>query len=556
MLTLTRGASFSKGTLVAGDGGPRIGVGLISPDSVAADSLNDWLYIADTSQHRVRRVHLGLLCTETSPNASTIAGGAGGMERFARGYSGDGGPAREAQLNVPAAVSLFPGGGQLLISDTFNHRLRVVDTDSGIITLFAGTGRPSADGDGGPATLASLHNPTYTAISAGRAVFLSDKGNHRLRRIDASGVITTLAGDGNAASTGDGGPASLAQLSDPIGIALDAGGSIFIAEASSHRVRRIDAQTGIISTVAGRGPAVEPEPWYAGDGGPASLAQLHKPWGLALDSLGGLLIADSLNHRLRYVDLGSGVITTVAGTGEARHCGDGQLAVDASLNEPSGITVDAASGDLLFTQTGNPPKHLQVGDWQFYHRVRTIRNWVVGASASPSRGASPSATGSQPSRPPSPSAPRTATRSGVTAMRSASGSRSRAPTASGTPTGRLPAGLAEGPPPPPSALSAVVLPIGIAVGVLAGVLLLGRAAPRARAALRSARAPLAQGAQAEGGLAAVMHAVAFVAAFSPLLAGAGGARGGARGAEWGARSAAGGARNAGGGAPAGGRGAV
>ena len=260
------------------------------------------------------------------------------------------------------------------------------------ISTFAGTGVPGADGDGGPATLALLLSPRGVAFGPGGVVYVADWGNHRLRVVDASGVITTLAGDGRAGSEGDGGPASLARLNEPTGLALDAGGSVFVSEVAGGRVRRIDASSGLITTVAGRGPALPFQPLFAGDGGPATLAQLQSPWGLAFSRAeGALLVADRLNNRIRRVDMLGGIITTVAGrAGFPFHCGDGSYAIDADVDSPSGLTLYEAagnqSGNLFLSSAGSS----MTGPFASRHRVRRIRGIL--ATSTPSFGSTPTST--------------------------------------------------------------------------------------------------------------------------------------------------------------------
>ncbi|HET6372930.1 MAG TPA: hypothetical protein VFG76_06470 [Candidatus Polarisedimenticolia bacterium] len=259
---------------------------------------------------------------------------------------GDGGPATLAGLeNVSGLAN--DANENLYVADGGGHRVRKVDAISGVITTVAGTGFPGFLGEGGPATSAQLSNPRGLALDAAGNLFIADAGNHMVRRVDAqTGTITRVAGNGTAASCGDTGPALNACVPTPTGLAFDAAGNLYISEAS-HRIRKVDS-LGIITTIAGLGFAT-----YAGDGGPATLAGLNQPSGLAIDTSGGLLIADTLNNRIRRVDLLSGLISTVAGTGTGTFGGDSGPATAANLRLPSGVAVDAASGDLLIADLLN-----------------------------------------------------------------------------------------------------------------------------------------------------------------------------------------------------------
>ncbi len=268
-------------------------------------------------------------------NISTFAGTAGA------GYSGDGGAAASAQLNEPYHLAL-DGAGNLYIADSNNHRIRKVDA-AGVITTVAGGG--SSLGDGGAATSARLNLPYGVALDGLGNLYIADTGNHRIRRVDAStGIISTVAGTGASGYSGDGGAAASAQLNLPYDVAVDGAGNIYIADRSNHRIRKVDAATGIISTVAGTGDGA-----YGGDGGPAAEAQIYDPWGVAVDGSGNLYIADASNHRIRKVDA-AGVITTVAGGGSS--LGDGGAAAEAQLNSPFDIAADGA-GNLYIADTVN-----------------------------------------------------------------------------------------------------------------------------------------------------------------------------------------------------------
>lgn len=209
----------------------------------------------------------------------------------------------------------------------------------GIVTTVAGNGVAGLAGDGGPATAASLRFPCGTAVDGSGNVFIADQSNNRIRRVSAGGIITTFVGAGGAPGFGDGGPAASAYLSLPSGVALDASGNLFIADTGDYRIRKVSA-TGTITTVAGSGNY-----GFSGDGGPATLASLASPRAVAVDGSGNLFIVDSDNGRIRKVSTG-GIITTVAGNGVAGYSGDGGPATAAALNGPSGVAVDA-SGNLF-----------------------------------------------------------------------------------------------------------------------------------------------------------------------------------------------------------------
>ncbi|MXZ34831.1 MAG: hypothetical protein F4Z21_06160 [Acidobacteria bacterium] len=208
---------------------------------------------------------------------------------------GEGGPAIAAILNLAGDVAV-DAAANLYIADTSNHRIRRVDP-SGIITTIAGTGEQGFSGDNGPDAAAQLHFPGSVAVDAIGNLYVPDGWNNRIRRVDPNGIITTFAGNGELGVGGDGGPAVQAQLSSPADVAVDGNGNLFIAEYWNHRIRRVDP-FGTISTIAGisrRG--------FSGDSGPAVSAQLNQPNGLAADAAGNLFVADSGNHRIRILTL-------------------------------------------------------------------------------------------------------------------------------------------------------------------------------------------------------------------------------------------------------------
>ena len=300
----------------SGDGGPAVAAELHYPLGLAVDSVGN-LYIADSDNFRIRRVDpLGII--------TTIAG------RGDLGFSWDGGL---AQLNHPHDVAVG-AAGNVYIADRGNNCIRRMDF-SRIITTIAGACSSGGGywGDNGPAVAARLSLPSAVAVNGPGTLYIADTENQRIRRVDASGKITTVAGSGEYGYSGDNGPATQAQLKRPEGVAMDSAGNLYIADRENNRIRRVDA-SGIITTVAGAG-----EPGFKGDGGPATEAQLDNPTDVASDSAGNLYVADRGNSRIRRVDP-SGKITTIAGTGVRRYSGDGGLAAAAGLSDPIGVAVD------------------------------------------------------------------------------------------------------------------------------------------------------------------------------------------------------------------------
>jgi uncharacterized protein (TIGR03437 family) len=321
----------------SGDGGPATSASLYDPDAVAMDVSGN-LFIAEYGNNRIRKASASGIITTVAGNGSY-------------GFSGDGGLATSAALGGPGGVAV-DGSGNLFIADEGNNRIRKASA-SGIITTVAGTG-PSCEefepplcggysGDGGPATSAGLDGPIGVAVDGSGNLFIADFGNSRIRKVSASGIITTVAGNGNPSFSGDGGPAASASLSFPEGVTVDAAGNLFIADGGNNRIRKVSAN-GMITTVAGNGTL-----GFSGDGGAATSAELDNPGDVTVDASGNVFIVD--NQRIRKVS-SSGVITTVAGNGIAGFSGDGGLATSATLEYPSKIAVDS-SGNLLIADNGN-----------------------------------------------------------------------------------------------------------------------------------------------------------------------------------------------------------
>ena len=319
----------------SGDNGPATNALLNRPVGVAVDSDGN-LYIADSGNYRIRKVSKGII--------TTVAGDG------TRGFGGDNGPATSAQFDNPRSLATDTSGN-LYIADAFNNRIRKVS--NGVITTIAGSGTCTGSqacgngGDNGPATSAQLDHPVSIAVDAAGNLYIADSFNNRIRKV-LNGVITTTAGTGTPGYSGDGGPATSAELSDPFGVAVDSNGNLYIADVINNRIRKVS--NNVITTVAGNG-AVS----FGGDNGPAAGAQLYNPLGITLDALGNLYIADGWNSRVREVS--NGVITTVAGSGSGGgtagpmrlgigvFVGDGGPATSALLNLPTSVAVDSA-GDI------------------------------------------------------------------------------------------------------------------------------------------------------------------------------------------------------------------
>ena len=312
----------------SGDGGPATAGEIHHNSCIWIDSSGN-LYIADQQNNRVRKVTpYGII--------TTVAGDG------AAGYSGDGGPATAAKLNYTQGVAA-DNTGNIYIADQHNNRVRKVSA-TGIITTFAGNGSGSFSGDGGPASAATVNQPAAVAVDNAGNVYICDQNNARIRKVDNAGIITTIAGGGS--SLGDGGPATVARLNWPCNLAIDNLGNVFIADFQANRIRKV-SPTGIISTIAGTGTA-----GYTGDGGPATAAEICNHWGgVYPDSHGNIIIADCYNNCVRKID-NTGIITTIIGNGTAGYTGDGGLASAALVYEPVSAFVTSA-GDLYVSDCLN-----------------------------------------------------------------------------------------------------------------------------------------------------------------------------------------------------------
>lgn len=276
----------------------------------------------------------------TSSAANTIATLSG---TGSAGSTGDGGQATSAELNSPYGVTA--AHGVTYIADRLNHRIRRVDA-AGVITTIAGTGTAGFSGDDGDAAGAQLNQPRGLAMDDEGNLYVADTFNNRVRRIDPLGVITTVAGDGTAGYAGDGDAATSAELASPASVAVDGNGNLYIADQGNQRIRMVAASDGVITTVAGTGVA-----GYSGDTGPAPAARLNGPSGVALDAQGRVYVADSGNHRVRVIGT-DGVISTFAGTGSIGSSGDLGAATAAQLSFPAAVAVDAV-GQVVIADRGN-----------------------------------------------------------------------------------------------------------------------------------------------------------------------------------------------------------
>ena len=375
-VTMVAGTGFIG---FSGDGGPATEA-LVKARGICVDKAGN-LYFTDDSNQRVRKIDVqtGII--------QTIAG------TGEAGFSGDGGPATLSRLYRPRGICMDDQGA-ILIADSFNDRVRKIDP-SGEITTIAGTGEAGFSGDGGPATLAQLCVPVGLCMDADGILYIADRANQRVRMVDLSGLITTVAGG----FIGDGEPATRASFNKVAAAILDIEGNLYVADKNNQLIRKVDAQTGLISTIAGGGtdpadgiPAAQSAldrplalafdgannlfiaagnrirklspsgtivtvagtdaAGFAGDGGPATEALLSAPEGIFIDRTGHLYIADTQNHRVRKADAQTGIISTVAGTGEPAFSGDGWFATEAALHTPHHVFVDA-SGKLYISDGGN-----------------------------------------------------------------------------------------------------------------------------------------------------------------------------------------------------------
>ena len=319
---------------------PALSSSIGEPSNIGRDGAGNF-YIADSLSNRIFKVDSG-------GNLTIVAGNGG------NGFSGDGGPATSAELSGPFGM-FVDSAGNIFIADDYNFRIREVAAATGMISTIAGSGGQGYCCDGNPATNAELDQPIDVFVDSHGNIFIADTFNNRIREVvAASGVIQTVAGNGTPGYSGDGGPATSAELFSPAGVFVDSAGNIFIADSNNDRVREVVAATGVIKTVAGTGTA-----GYSGDGGPATSAELNLgtngqfPMGrILVDSAGNIIIVDSYNHRVRKIVAATGVINTIAGTGTPGYSGDGGPAISAELNQPFDVSVDSV-GNIFISDTGN-----------------------------------------------------------------------------------------------------------------------------------------------------------------------------------------------------------
>lgn len=312
----------------AGDTGAATTALLDVPSSAVVDGEGN-IYLADTANQEIRKI--------SSSGVITRVAGAG-----TAGYTGDNGAATSAQLSSPTGIAV-DGAGNLYIADSGNNCIRFVNAATGAISTYAGSATAGYAGDGGMATAASLSDPTAVAITPAGLLLVADTGNNVIRAIGLrSNVISTFAGTGTAGFAGDGGPAQTAQLSAPAGIAADNDNNVYVSDTANQRIRSIAG--GIVSTLAGDGTQGS-----NGDGA-ASSTEFSNPAGLAADPAGDVYVADEGNNRIR--EILDGNVTTLAGTGAAQLSGNSGSSNAATVNAPAGVAVDG-SGNLIIADTGN-----------------------------------------------------------------------------------------------------------------------------------------------------------------------------------------------------------
>ena len=315
----------------SGIGGPATAAELYGPDHIITDSSGNF-YFSDGQNNR--------LCKVNASGTITVIAGTG-----VAGFSGDGGPATAAEISEPSGLA-FDRMGNLFFGDYLNHRIRKINT-SGTITTVAGTGTSGFSGDGGPATAAKLNHPYGMIFDPAGNLFFADEYNHCVRKISTSGVISTFAGTGGSGGySGDGGAATAAGMFYPNYLVFNSSGDMFVMDNTDHRIRKINT-AGIISTFAGNGTA-----GFSGDGGPCTAAEINFAGGLKFDVSGNLYIADASNNRIRIINT-SGVINTFAGTGTDGFGGDGGSATGSELNSPLDVTFDTIGNMYIADHDNN-----------------------------------------------------------------------------------------------------------------------------------------------------------------------------------------------------------
>ncbi len=316
----------------AGDGELAIAARLSEPFMCAFDAQGH-MFVAEATNHCIRRI-------DTQTGVITTIAGTGEP-----GYSGDGGPATEATLNQPYALDI-DASGDIYIVDRLNAVMRKIDAATGLISTVAGTGEPGSSGDGGPATQAQLREPNDCFLDRRGGLFIADIQDQRIRRLDlATGIITTSAGTGEKARAGDGRAATEASILGARAVCMDSQGNTYICEREGNGIRKINRH-GIMSTFAGTG-----ERGYSGDGGPALTATWGAPKALRCDRDDNVLVVDTENHAIRRIDAVTGLVTTIAG-GRQGGQGDGGPATSAGLDRPHGCAIDAR-GNIFIADSNN-----------------------------------------------------------------------------------------------------------------------------------------------------------------------------------------------------------
>lgn len=339
--------TVTGGGTTLGDGGPATNAALSNPTDAVADASGN-LFIADYGNSRIRKVDAvtGLITT-IAGNGVAAFGGDGGIATSARLQYPNG-----VAITPTGDIYIADTNNHRVrkVDATTGIISTVVGTGTRTSSIDGPGGNPADDlGDGGPAVAATLYYPFRVRFDSAGNLFIADTYNHRIRKVDTStGTISTVGGDGSPGCAGDGGPATNASVDEPIGIAFDTRGNLFIASWGCHQVRKVDAVTGIISTAAGMGPT---NYGFAGDGGPATSARLFGPEGVGSDAGDNLFIADEYNGRIRKVNAATGIITTVAGGGSI--LGDGGPATNALVSNPGAVTADAAGSLFIADQSNN-----------------------------------------------------------------------------------------------------------------------------------------------------------------------------------------------------------
>jgi streptogramin lyase len=304
-----------------GDGGPATAAQITDPYGIVRGP-DGAIWFCEHNGHRIRRV-------APDGTISTIAG------TGAKGYTGDGGPATAATLNLPHELR-FDRTGNLFIADTGNNAVRRIDRKTGIITTVVGGGKPGYAGDGGPASAAALRGPHSIQFDAAGTLYICDVGNHAIRTVDPrTGLIATFAGTGKAGPTADGAPIAGTPLNNPRSLDVDRDGNLWLVTREGNQVFKFDRKAGVIRHMAGTGVA-----GFTGNGGPAKLATLSGPKGIALDAAGNAWLADTESHTVRMIDVKTGNLELVAGTGSVGNGSSGDP-LACALNRPHGIFVDA-----------------------------------------------------------------------------------------------------------------------------------------------------------------------------------------------------------------------